>query len=74
MPPPLDPHVLTLLDLLPQEGLDFGGLMEAIDRARYTGSVVIAFRNGRPQQINLGAPVKLAICQGVDTRRGSQAR
>ena len=62
---PLNPQIEALLAQLPHtQDLDFMRLVEAIHAVRYTGSMTIAFRNGTPQQINLGQPVTLSICHG----------
>ena len=75
---PIHPHLAALLAQLPAEqDLDFVRLLEAIHTVRYTGAMTVDFRNGTPQQINLGQPVKLAICHRdgvrVDNGGGSRA-
>ena len=71
----ISPKVQELLaQLQPSaEGLDILQVFEALYNTRFTGPVGFDFLNGRPRQINLGAPVKLAICApegvgGVDKR------
>ena len=63
--PPLAPTLQKLLDSLPAGGqLEFQSLLDAVYRVRFTGPLTIDFLNGQPRQINLGQPVKLAICGG----------
>ena len=62
------PAVEKLLDALgPPEALDFPKLLIALHTARYTGSITLHCRNGRPQQLDLGAPIRLSICEALDT-------
>jgi hypothetical protein len=64
---PLNPQVEALLAQLETDpGLEFVRLLEAVHTIRFTGPLTVDFLNGIPRQINLGHPVKLAICQGVD--------
>lgn len=63
---PLSPILDRLLAQLPPgDQLDFQRLLEAVYSVRFTGPVTIDFLNGTPKQINLGQPVKLAICSGT---------
>lgn len=65
MAPTLAPTLQRLLDSLPpSDQLDFHRLIEAVYQVRFTGPLTIDFLNGLPRQINLGQPVKLAICTG----------
>ena len=71
-----DAALQKLLDRLPTpDRLDFASLQIALDSTRYTGALTIHFMNGRPRQVDLGAPVRLSIVQGgvdsVDSRRSS---
>lgn len=64
-----------LLAALPdQDQLEFTKLLEAIYRVRFTGPLVIDFQNGIPRQINLGPPMRLAICHGQPTSLPKRAR
>lgn len=71
----MNPALQALLaQLPPDEQLEFGALLQAIERVRFTGPLLIDFLNGKPRQINLGPPVKLSICAGgsnggFDTRK-----
>lgn len=67
----LSPGLQRLLDQLPPgQALDFQRLLESIYYTRFTGPMTIDFLNGIPKQINLGQPVRLAICAGgVDNGR-----
>lgn len=47
------------------QDLEFHVLLEAVHSVRFTGPLTIDFLNGIPQQINLGQPVKLAICHAT---------
>lgn len=61
----LSPALQALLARLPaSDRLDFAGLLCALDAERYTGPVTLHLLNGRPQQVDLGAPVRLSIVQG----------
>lgn len=61
----ISPSLQKLLDQLPAgQDLEFGRLLEAVERSRFSGPLTIDFFNGRPRQINLGQPVKLTICSG----------
>lgn len=66
----MSPTLQALLARLsPAEQLDFTRLQDALLAVRFTGPVTYDYLNGVPQQINLGQPVKLAICRrtnGVD--------
>lgn len=63
-----NPAIARLLEQLPQgRDLEFAALLEAVERARFTGPLTVDFFNGRPRQINLGQPVKLTICSGDST-------
>lgn len=65
-PRPLNQMIETFLARLPESAqLDFFGLLETLDATRFTGPVTFDFLNGKPRQINLGAPVKLTICEGL---------
>ena len=75
----ISPTLQSLLDQLPPaDRLEFGALLQAIEAVRFTGPLTIDFLNGMPRQINLGQPVKLAICagarNGLDNAGGSRAR
>lgn len=64
-PRPLNQMIETFLARLPESAqLDFFGLLETLEATRFTGPVTFDFLNGKPRQINLGAPVKLTICEG----------
>lgn len=61
----LAPSLQRLLDSLPPgDQLDFQRLLDAVYTVRFTGPLTIDFLNGLPRQINLGQPVRLAICAG----------
>lgn len=47
--------------------IDPATFQQAIYDARFTGAVTTHYRNGVPQQVDLGAPVKLTICAGART-------
>lgn len=59
----------ALEDLLsrlpPGQQLEFQSLLDAVYQVRFNGPLTIDFLNGRPRQISLGQPVKLAICAGT---------
>ena len=60
---PLPKTLQDLLAALPDAAqLDFARLQEALYRVRFTGPVTFDYSNGVPRQINLGPPVRLAIC------------
>ena len=70
----LDATIARLVaSLPPAERLTFMALAEAIYSVRFTGATTIHWRNGVPKQIDLGAPVKLAIVEGLDTPPRSSA-
>lgn len=61
----LAPVLVRLLAELPEsDQLDFERLQQALLTVRFTGPVTYHYLNGIPHQINLGQPVKLAICRG----------
>lgn len=63
----MDPKLQKLLDALgPAEQLSFMRIAEALYQTKFTGSTEIHWFNGVPKQLNLGAPVKLAIVEGFD--------
>lgn len=62
----IPPHLQKLLEQLPQDQLDFGAIITAIDRTRFSGPVTFDFLNGRAMQISIGQPIRLSICAGVD--------
>jgi hypothetical protein len=65
---PLAPKLQELLAQLPQsDRLQFESLLEAVYKVRYTGSLTIHLRNGVPQQVDLGAPIRLSIVEGLTT-------
>lgn len=56
-----------LLDRLdPDQALDMAKFVEAVYAARFTGSFTVECFNGRPRQINLGQPLRFAICAGEE--------
>lgn len=74
----LSPTLQALLDRLdPSQRIDFANLAEAIYAARYTGTTLIHWRNGKPQQVDLGAPIRLSIVEGqqpgVDKQGGNSS-
>lgn len=72
--PPLTDSIARILAALPSDQeRHFLALTEAIYRAKYTGQIVVHFKNGEPRQVDLGAPVKLSICQPLDSREDSRA-
>jgi hypothetical protein len=67
MTPTLSLSLQTLLaSLPPADQLNFPRLLEAISAVRYTGPVVIHLLNGVPKQVDLGAPIRLSIYEGLD--------
>lgn len=55
----LSPVLQDLLARLPPEDrLDLGPLLQAIDAVRYSGTVTLHMLNGRPRQVDLGASVR----------------
>ena len=54
-----------LAQLPPSDQLQFQSLLEAIYKVRFTGQLTIHVRNGLPQQVDLGAPIRLSIVEGV---------
>lgn len=60
------PQLQKLLSLLedPREGMNFMRLLEAIHAVRYTGPITLHCFNGTPQQVDLGAPIRLSIVEG----------
>ena len=64
----MSPTLQRLLQQLgPGERVDFSTLAEAIYDAKYTGITMIHWLNGRPRQVDLGAPVRLSIVESLDT-------
>jgi hypothetical protein len=62
----LDPSLQKLIERLPPAAeLDIFKLLEAIYETRLTARVSFDFHNGVPRQVDLGPPVRLAICQGL---------
>lgn len=69
----LAPTLERLLAALPAaDQLEFPALLIAVEKVRFTGPLTIDFLNGLPRQINLGQPVKLAICHGDSGREGGK--
>ena len=62
-----------LKQLPPGQQLEFQSLLDAVYQVRFSGPLTIDFLNGRPRQISLGQPVKLAICAGALTDRKNGA-
>lgn len=58
--------LLSKLD--PAKGVDFQGLQCALFDSRYTGTITIHLRNGKPQQVDLGAPIRLSIIEAGLTK------
>lgn len=70
----LDPIVQRLIAALPPEDqLTFAALAEAVYSVRFTGFTGIHWKNGVPKQLDLGAPVKLSIVDGLDSGAASRA-
>lgn len=69
MTTPLHEKLTELLQgLSARDQLEFQALIDAVYRVRFTGPLTIDFRNGVPQQVNVGPPVRLTICRGgLDT-------
>lgn len=66
MTTPLHEKLTTLLQgLSERDQLEFQALIDAVYRVRFTGPLTIDFRNGVPQQVNVGPPVRLTICRGT---------
>lgn len=69
------PALQKLLDRLgPTDQLDFVRLAEVIYESRFTGPTTIHWRNGVPQQIDLGPPIRLSIVQGLDSAAKPDSR
>lgn len=68
----LAPSLQRLLESLgPAEQLSFPKLLEAVYSIRYTGAVTLHLRNGEVKQVDMGAPVRLSIMEGLDNKGGS---
>lgn len=68
----LAPHLEKLLAQLPdKDRLDFAQLIDALYAIRFTGITPIHWRNGVPQQIEIGAPIRLMIVSGLDKPNGN---
>lgn len=63
-----------LAQLGPGQQLEFRKLEEAIAAAKYTGITVHHWLNGRLRQIDLGAPIRLSIIEGLDNKDPSDGR
>ena len=61
----MTPELQRFLATLGEDGsLHFLRFVEAIYEARYTGSYTVHNFNGVPQQIDIGAPIRLSIIEG----------
>ena len=68
----LAPKLQQLLEALgPEAQVDFPRLLAALHTVRYSGQVTIHCFNGAPKQIDLGAPVRLSIMEGLDKQGSS---
>lgn len=68
----LRPELERLLARLsPSDRVDMDQLAAALYEVRYTGITITHWHNGRAKQIDLGAPVRLSIVDGLDRRNGS---
>lgn len=74
MTPQLSHSLQKLLAGLPQsDRLAFEQIWQVIYQTRFDGPVTFHCRGGVPHQVDLGSPVKLSICQGLDNRPGRSA-
>ena len=65
----IHPAVESLLTALgPPKDMSFPKLLEALHTVGYTGPIVLHCRNGVPQQVDVGAPIRLCIVEGLDNR------
>ena len=63
----LAPMLTALLAELPAaEQLEFQSLLAALYKVRYTGQITLHTYNGVLKQVDLGAPVRLSIVEGLD--------
>lgn len=69
----MSPDLQKLLDALNGGSLDFPRFIEAVYRAGYTGPFTVHCLNGVAKQIDLGAPVRLSIVEGLDKPGRSRA-
>lgn len=71
----MSPSLQRLLARLrPTDHLKLSTLEEAISDSRYTGTTTIHWLNGRPRQVDLGAPVRLSIVEGGAVEGAPQPR
>lgn len=71
----MSPSLSKLLQSLPSmDRVDFSALDAALETQRYTGPVVIHYLNGIKRQVDLGAPVRLTIIEGVDRPNSDRSR
>ncbi len=63
----LAPVIEQLLQQLPApDRLQVDSLFAAIAKVKFTGAITLHCRNGIPMQVDLGAPIRLSIVEGVD--------
>lgn len=84
MTPAPSKQLVELLSRLPAgQDLEYTRLMELLYETRFTGRITLDYRNGMPQQIDLGPPIKLSICHaepgsspggGLDKPSGGRPR
>lgn len=63
----LTPALQKLMEQLgPAEQMSFPRLLQAIYAVKFTGPITLHCRNGEPQQVDIGAPIRLSIVEGLD--------
>ena len=61
----LAPTLQRLLEQLgPAEQMSFPKLLEAIHAVKFTGPITLHCFQGTPQQVDIGAPIRLSIVEG----------